>query len=85
MDRVFVYWDNSICFPHSKRNASLSNATKVSGTTRYRVRINFENILRLAHADRPLERASSRPVPSRPELRHLWNRLDRPRRGRGVV
>ena len=42
---------------------------------RYRVRVNFDNMLRLAHADRPVERAyAAGPVP--PEMRQLWNRLE---------
>ena len=42
---------------------------------RYRVRINFSNMLRLAHADRPVERAyAAGSVP--PEMRQLWNRLE---------
>ena len=42
---------------------------------RYRVRINFDNILRLAHADRPLKKAlAAGSVP--PEMRQLWNRME---------
>jgi len=72
MDRVFVYWDNSNIFHEAQRFAIERNE---GPNARYRVRVNFENILRLAHADRPLERAlAAGSVP--PELRHLWNRLD---------
>ena len=72
MDRVFVYWDNSNIFHEAQRFAEERNE---GSNARYRVRINFENMLRLAHADRSLKRAlavGSLP----PELRHLWNRLD---------
>ena len=42
---------------------------------RYRVRIHFENLLRLAHADRPVEKAlAAGSVP--PEMRQLWNRME---------
>ena len=42
---------------------------------RYRVRVHFENLLRLAHADRPVEKAlATGSVP--PELRQLWNRME---------
>ena len=72
MKRVFVYWDNSNIFHEAQRFAEEHNE---GSDARYRVRINFENMLRLAHADRSLKRAlavGSLP----PELRHLWNRLD---------
>ena len=72
MESVFVYWDNSNIFHEAQRFAAERNE---GPNARYRVRINFENILRLAQADRPLERAlAAGSVP--PELRHLWNRLD---------
>lgn len=72
MDSVFVYWDNSNIFHEAQRFAEERDE---GPNARYRVRINFENVLRLAQADRPLERAlAAGSVP--PELRHLWNRLD---------
>lgn len=72
MDRVFVYWDNSNIFHEAQRFAEERNE---GPNARYRVRINFENMLRLAHAGRPLERVlAAGSIP--PELRHLWNRLD---------
>ena len=46
---------------------------------RFRVRIHFENMLRLAHADRPVQKAlAAGSVP--PEMLQLWNRME----GRGV-
>ena len=72
MNRVFVYWDNSNIFHEAQRFAEERNE---GSNARYRVRINFENMLRLAHADRSLERAlAAGSIP--PELRQLWNRLD---------
>lgn len=72
MTRVFVYWDNSNIFHEAQRFAEERNE---GSNARYRVRINFENMLRLAHADRSLERAlAAGSIP--PELRQLWNRLD---------
>ena len=72
MDSVFVYWDNSNIFHEAQRFAVERNE---GPDACYRVRINFENMLRLAHADRPLERAlAAGSVP--PEMRHLWNRVD---------
>ncbi len=71
MDRVFVYWDNSNIFHEAQRFAEESE----SPDARYRVRIHFENLLRLAEADRPLERAvAAGSVP--PEMRQLWNRME---------
>ena len=76
MSRVFVYWDNSNIFHEAQRFAE---EREEGPDARYRVRINFDNILRLAHADRPVERAvAAGSIP--PEMRHLWNRLE----GNGV-
>ena len=72
MDRVFVYWDNSNIFHEAQR---LAEDRGEGPGSRYRVRIHFDNMLRLAHADRPMERALAvGSVP--PEMRQLWNRLE---------
>ena len=72
MDKVFIYWDNSNIFHEAQRLADERNN---GPDARYRVRINFANMLRLAHADRPVERAyAAGSVP--PEMRQLWNRLE---------
>lgn len=72
MESVFIYWDNSNIFHEAQRFAEqIEDAPDV----RYRVRIHFDNMLRLAHADRPIERAlAGGSVP--PEMRQLWNRLE---------
>ena len=71
MEEVFIYWDNSNIFIEAQRIAEERNEHV---DARYRVRINFDNMLRLAHADRPMRRAlAAGSVP--PEMRHLWNRL----------
>ncbi|MDE0146277.1 MAG: NYN domain-containing protein [Nitrospira sp.] len=72
MERVFIYWDNSNIFLEAQRLAEERNEGPAS---RYRIRINFDNLLRLAHANRPVERAfAAGSVP--PEMRHLWNRME---------
>ena len=72
MDRVFIYWDNSNVFREAQR---LAEEREEGPDARYRVRICFDNLLRLAHADRPVEKATA--VGSiLPELRQLWNRLE---------
>ena len=72
MSGVFVYWDNSNIFSEAQRIASEREGT---AGARYLVRINFDNMLRLAHADRSLEKAvAAGSVP--PEMRQLWNRLE---------
>ena len=72
MDRVFVYWDNSNIFHEAQR---LAEDRGEGPGARYRVRIHFDNMLRLAHADRPMERElAAGSVP--PEMRQLWNRLE---------
>ena len=72
MDRVFIYWDNSNIFHDAQR---LAEEKEESPGARYRVRIHFENMLRLAHADRPVQKAlAAGSIP--PEMRQLWNRLE---------
>ncbi len=71
MDDVFVYWDNSNIFIEAQRLAEERNEHI---DARYRVRIKFENMLQLAHANRTMRKAiAAGSVP--PELRQLWNRL----------
>lgn len=75
MDRVFIYWDNSNIFIGAKDAA----AAREGESARYRVRIHFEALLRLARAGRRMERAvvaGSTP----PGARELWDKL----RGYGV-
>ena len=76
MDRVFIYWDNSNIIHEAQR---LAEEHAEGQGARYRVRIHFENTLRLAHADRPVKKAiAAGSVP--PELRQLWNRME----GKGI-
>jgi len=71
MDRVFVYWDQSNVFIGARDVAE----EREGRSARYRVRIDFKAMMRLAHADRPVEKAvAAGSVP--PELRALWNRLE---------
>ena len=72
MKGVFIYWDNSNIFHEAQR---LAKERREGPSARYRVRINVDNILRLAHADRPLKKAfAAGSVP--PEMRQLWNRME---------
>lgn len=72
MDRVFIYWDNSNIFHEAQR---LAEANEKGPQVRWRIRIHFENLLKLAQADRTIERALAvGSVP--PEMRQLWNRLE---------
>ena len=72
MDSVFIYWDNSNIFLEAQRFAEEHDE---GPNARYRARIHFDSMLRLAHADRPIERAvAAGSVP--PEMRQLWNRLE---------
>ena len=72
MDRVFIYWDNSNIVHEAQR---LAEEHAEGPDARYRVGIDFENTLRLAHADRPVERAVAAGVLP-PEMRQLWNRME---------
>ena len=72
MNKVFIYWDNSNIYHEAQR---LAEDREETPNARYLVRINFENMLRLAHADRPVQQAvAAGSVP--PEMRQLWNRLE---------
>lgn len=72
MDSVFIYWDNSNIFHEAQR---LAEEREEGEGARYRVRVNFDNLLRLAHADRRLQKAlAAGSVP--PEMRQLWNRME---------
>ena len=72
MDHVFIYWDNSNIFHEAQR---LAEERSEGPSARYRIRVHFDNMLRLAHADRPIERALAvGSVP--PEMRQLWNRME---------
>ena len=70
MDSVFIYWDSSNIFHEAQR---LAEEQEEGPGARYRVRIHFENMLRLAHADRPVRKAlAAGSVP--PEMRHPCRR-----------
>ena len=72
MESVFIYWDNSNTFHEAQR---LAEEHGEGANARYRVRINFDNVMRLAHADRHLQKALAvGSVP--PEMRQLWNRME---------
>ena len=72
MNGVFVYWDNANIYHEAQRIAEDREGTPGA---RYRVRIHFDNLLHLAHADRPLAKAvAAGSVP--PEMQQLWNRME---------
>lgn len=71
MDKVFVYWDDSAIFIGAREVA----IDREGEAARYRIRLHFRNLLRLAHGDREIGRAVAvGSIP--PELRHVWNRLE---------
>lgn len=72
MNKVFIYWDNSNIFISAQEVA----AQREGADARYRVRVRFPNLLKLAHAEREIERAIAvGSIP--PELRHVWNQMER--------
>ena len=72
MRDVFVYWDNSNIVHEAQRLAEDMNGTPGA---RYLVRIHFENLLKLAHAERSLKWAfAAGSIP--PEMQNLWNRME---------
>ncbi|WP_419165049.1 NYN domain-containing protein [Candidatus Palauibacter sp.] len=72
MESCFIYWDHSNIFIEAQR---LAEKREEGPGARYRVRIQFDRLLTLAHAERSVTRAyAAGSVP--PELRHLWNRME---------
>ena len=72
MGDVFVYWDNSNIFHEAQRIAEERSGTPGA---RNLVRSHFDNLLRLAKADRTLRSAfAAGSIP--PEMRSLWNRME---------
>ena len=72
MEKVFIYWDNSNIFHEAQR---LAEQLDGGMEARFRVRIHFDNLFRLANGDRPVEKALAvGSVP--PEMEQLWNRLE---------
>ena len=72
MESVFIYWENSNIFHEAQR---LAEERENSPDARYRVHIDFENMMRLAHAGRDVKKAlAAGSVP--PEMRQLWNRME---------
>lgn len=69
---VFVYWDNSNIYHEVQRLADEREGTPGA---RYLVCIHFDNVLRLAQADRTVRRAvAAGSIP--PEMQQLWNRME---------
>lgn len=72
MGNAFVYWDNSNIFHEAQRLAEDRNG---SPSARYLVRIHFDNLLKLACANRRLQSAfAAGSIP--PEMQGLWNRME---------
>ena len=72
MKKVYIYWDNSNIFYEVQRLAEEQNSTL---GVRDRVRINFDNLLCLAQADREMGRLiAAGSVP--PEMKQLWKRME---------
>ena len=76
MSGVFIYWDNSNIFHSAQEVAQLRNG---EADSYYRLRINFENLYRLAAAGRTVIKAiAAGSIP--PDMITLWNKLE----GQGV-
>ena len=72
MDGVFIYWDNSNIFHEAQR---LAKERELGPDARFLVCVNFDAILCLAHADRPMRHAvAAGSIP--PAMRQLWNRME---------
>ena len=70
MGKVFIYWDNSNTFIGAKDVAAIKEGELARG----RVRIHFKSLLRLAHAERDMEKAVvAGSVP--PGAQQLWDSL----------
>ncbi|CAJ2376775.1 MAG: NYN domain-containing protein [Gammaproteobacteria bacterium] len=72
MEKVFIYLDNSNIYISARGVA----AERGDADGRAQVRLDFRNLLQLAHADRPISRAVAvGSIP--PELRDIWKSLER--------
>lgn len=72
MSGVFVHWDNSNIYHEAELIAEERDS---SPGARYSVRVHFDNMLRLAHADRPLTKAlAAGSIP--PPMQQFWNWLE---------
>lgn len=70
-EKSFIYWDNSNIFIGAKYVAEEREGAEAGS----RVRVDFKNLFRLAHADRDIVRAVAvGSIP--PELAHVWNRME---------
>ena len=70
---VFIYWDNSNIFHEAQRFA---DKRKPGSDVRHRLRIDFEKIYRLAHADRKVAGAyAAGSVP--PDTKELWKQMEK--------
>ncbi|MGI9337670.1 MAG: NYN domain-containing protein [Gammaproteobacteria bacterium] len=73
MEKVFVYWDNSNIFIGAQE---LAERREKNPAASFCVRVNFENMFRLAHADRQVAKALAvGSIP--PPLRNVWDHLRR--------
>ncbi len=73
MDRVFIYWDDSRIFHEAQRlGKEREGGIRWGGEI---AQINHDALLRLAHADRPIERATWA-GPASAKMRKLWSGLD---------
>ena len=71
MEKAFIYWDHSNIFI----GAQALTEEREGYDARFRTRVHFRNMLDLARAGRPVEKAlAASSVP--PELRSLWNRME---------
>ena len=70
--KVFVFWDNTNIIHEAQMLAGEKDGNSCAENL---VRIQFDNLLRLAHADRTLKLAfAAGPIP--PEMQNLWNRIE---------
>ena len=72
MDEVFLYWDDSNLIPEARRRAE---ELPDRPDARCRVRVDYDRLLLVAQADRPLVRVAAAGPPA-PEWRRLGNRLE---------
>ena len=72
MKKVYIYWDNANVFLGAQR---LAEEQSDKPGARFRVRMDFDNLLRLAHADREIGCViTAGSVP--PEMKQLWYRME---------
>ena len=72
---VYIYWDHSNIFIEAQHIADEKESEQLGADVGRRVRLDFQNLLLLAHENRPIAKAvAAGSVP--PEMKTVWEKLE---------